>query len=75
MNKGWETQIWVSNGQERVPHSILGAVQQNNNIVDASHIPTEQFMQKLETQGGYSGNTQPTIIPEEPITKALKVQV
>ena len=28
-------------------------------------------MQKLEKQGGYSGNTLPTMIPEEPMTKGL----
>ena len=45
------------------------------NIKDSGHIPTEQFLQKLETQGGYSGNTPPNVIPEESMNEGAPMQV
>jgi len=56
-----------------------------NDIEDSGHIPTEQFLQKLEKRGAYStneaqkratysGSTQPTAIPLEPIIEGQPVQ-
>ena len=56
-----------------------------NDIEDSSHIPTEQFLQKLEKRGAeggneaqkrpiYSGSTPPTVIPSELITGGEPVQ-
>jgi paraquat-inducible protein B len=42
-------------------------------IKDSGHIPTKQFLQKLETQGGYSGNG--NAIPEEPMNEGAPMQV
>ena len=49
-------------------------IAEEDSIAEASHIPIEEFIQKLESQGAYSSNAQPTIIPEQPMTKWLPVQ-
>ena len=56
-----------------------------NDIEDSSHIPTKQFLQKLEKRGAeggneaqkrpiYSGSMPATVIPSEPITGGQPVQ-
>jgi len=51
-----------------------------NDIEDSSHIPTEEFIQKLEKRGAYGEGNEPqkriapTVIPPEPITEGGPTQ-
>jgi len=79
LNEGREgtsyADLGIPTDKNGFPTASWVLAQQNNNGADSTHIPTtEEFLQKLETRGAYSGRSHSTVIPEEPMTEATPTQ-